>query len=142
MLSTVVPLPTQLNNPVINPLQLSLACQQSSNSSQDIPRDNRCFNSKDSNSKINDLSSLVIPVPPSLNDSVIIHHIFPRFINIHPDLHITQLQIRMLLQYLIGIHLIRQIPYQRHAPRMEVAIFMDAWLMCLSLHWHNDNSML
>ena len=33
--------------------------------------DNRLFNCKDSNSNINELSSLVIPVPLPLNDSVI-----------------------------------------------------------------------
>ena len=33
-------------------------------------RDNRCFNCKDSHSKRNNLSSPVIPVPPSLNYSV------------------------------------------------------------------------
>ena len=33
--------------------------------------ENRCFNCKDSHSKSNDLSSLVIPVPPPLNDSII-----------------------------------------------------------------------
>ena len=34
-------------------------------------RDNRCFNCKYCHSKSNALSSLVIPVPPSLNDLVI-----------------------------------------------------------------------
>ena len=39
-------------------------------------RDNRCFNCKDIRSKSNELSSLVIPVPPPLNDLVINpHHI-------------------------------------------------------------------
>ena len=35
------------------------------------PRDNRFFNSKDSNSNSNEMSSPVIYVPPPLNDSVI-----------------------------------------------------------------------
>ena len=35
------------------------------------PRDNQCFNRKNSHSKSNDLSLPVIPVPPPLNDSVI-----------------------------------------------------------------------
>ena len=60
-----------LNNSVINPYQLSSVHQQSSSSSRNTPRDNRLFNSKDSNSKINELPSPVIPVPPPLNDSVI-----------------------------------------------------------------------
>ena len=69
--SPVIPVPTPLNNSVINPPQLSSVRQQSSRSSQNTPRDNRCFNSKDSNSKSNELSSLVIPVTTPLNDSVI-----------------------------------------------------------------------
>ena len=39
------------------------------------PRDNRCFNRKYSHSKINELSSLVIPVTPPLNDSVVNPHL-------------------------------------------------------------------
>ena len=35
------------------------------------PSDNRCFNRKDINSKSNEFSSLVRPVPPPLNNSVI-----------------------------------------------------------------------
>ena len=69
--SPVIPVPPPLNNSVINPPQLSSVRQQSSRSSQNTPRDNRCFNSKESNSKSNEFSSLVIPVPPPLNDSVI-----------------------------------------------------------------------
>ena len=65
---TVISVPPPLNNSLINPSQLSSVCQQSSSSSQNTPRDNRCFNRKDSNSKRNELSSLVIPVPPPLND--------------------------------------------------------------------------
>ena len=71
MSSPVIYLSLSLNNSVINPPQLSLICQQSSRSSHNTPRDNWCFNSKDSNSKSNDLSSLVIPVPPPFNYSVI-----------------------------------------------------------------------
>ena len=69
--SPVIPVPPPLNDSVINPPQLSSVRQQSSRSSQNTPRDNRCFNSKDSNSKSNDFSSPVIPVTPPLNDSVI-----------------------------------------------------------------------
>ena len=60
-----------LNNSVINTYQLYLVRQQSSSSSHNTPRNNRCFNIKDSNSKRNDLQSLVKPVHPTLNDSVI-----------------------------------------------------------------------
>ena len=60
-----------LNNSVIDPYQLSSVRQQSSSSSHNTPHDNQCFNSKDSNSKSNELPSPVIPVPPPLNDSVI-----------------------------------------------------------------------
>ena len=65
----------------------------------------------------------------------------PRFVNSHPDLHITQRMSCKLLQYPVGLLLIRQIPCHRQQPIMEVAIFMDAWLMCLSLHQHNNNNM-
>ena len=65
-----------------------------------------------------------------------------RFVNSHPALHLTQRMSCKLLQYPVGILLIRQIPYHRRPPIMEVAIFMDAWLMCLSWHRHNDNNML
>ena len=69
--SLVILVTPTLNNSVINPLQLSLVCQQSYRSSQNTHRDNYCFNSKDMNSKSNELSSPVIPVPPPLNYSVI-----------------------------------------------------------------------
>ena len=61
----------QFNNVFINPSQLSSIRQQSFKSSHNTPRDNRCFNIKDSNSKRNEFPSPVIPVPPTLNDSVI-----------------------------------------------------------------------
>ena len=60
-----------LNNSVINPYQMSSVCKHSSRSSQNTPCENRCFNCKDNHSNINDFSSLVIPVPPPFNDSVI-----------------------------------------------------------------------
>ena len=69
--SPVIHVTPLLNNSVINPPQMSLVCQQSSRSSYFTPRYNRCSNSKESNSKINEFSSPVIPVPPPLNDSVI-----------------------------------------------------------------------
>ena len=65
----------------------------------------------------------------------------PRFVNSHPALHITQRISCKLLRYPVGLHLIRQIPCHRRPPIMEVAIFMDACLMCLSWHRHNDNNM-
>ena len=69
--SPVIPVPPPLNYSFINPPKLSYVCQQSSISSKNTPCDNRCFNCKYSHSKINKLSSPVIPVPPLLNDSVI-----------------------------------------------------------------------
>ena len=69
--SPMIPVPPPLNKSVINPPQISSVRQQSSRSSQNNTRDNRCFNSKYSNSKSNYLSSLVTPVPPPFNDSFI-----------------------------------------------------------------------
>ena len=71
----------------------------------------------------------------------LIHLSCHRFFNIHPYLHRTQLQSHKLLQYLVGLHLIRQIPCHRRPPRTGVATFMDAWWTCLSWHRHNENSM-
>ena len=71
----------------------------------------------------------------------LIHFICPLFINIHPALNITQRMSYKILQYLVVLHLIHQIPCHCRPPRMEVAIFMDAWLMCLSWYQHSDNSM-
>ena len=65
----------------------------------------------------------------------------PRFVNSHPDLHLTQRMSCKILQYPVGLHMIRQIPCHRRPPITEVAIFMDTWLMCLSWHRHNDNNM-
>ena len=67
---------------------------------------------------------------------------FPRFFNSHPYLHLTQRMSCKLLQYPVGLLLIRQIPCHRRQPMMEITIFMDAWLMCLSWHRHNNNNML
>ena len=72
----------------------------------------------------------------------LIHLRCPQFVNSHPDLHRTQPMSRKLLQYLVVLHLIRQITCHRCPTWMEVAIFMDAFLMCLSWHHHNYNSML
>ena len=60
-----------LNSSVINPSYLSLVRQQSYSYSQNNPRENRCSNRKDSNSKINESTSTVIPVTHPLNDSVV-----------------------------------------------------------------------
>ena len=67
----VISLPLPLNNSVINPYQLPSVREQSSISSHFTPCDNRCFNSKDSNSKSNELPSPVIPVPNPFNYLVI-----------------------------------------------------------------------
>ena len=66
----------------------------------------------------------------------------PQFVNSHPDLHITQRMSCKLFQYPVRLHLIRKIPCHRRPPIMEVAIFMDAWLMFLSWHRNNDNNIL
>ena len=58
-----------LNNSVINPPQLSLVCQHS---------------------KSNELSSQVIPKLPKVMIHSLIQLSCPRFINSHPDLHLTQ----------------------------------------------------
>ena len=71
MSSRVISFSPQLNNSVINPPQLSSDFQKSSISSHNTPCDNGCFNTRDSNSKINEFSSPVIPVTPVLNDLVI-----------------------------------------------------------------------
>ena len=59
---TVMSVSIQLNNLVINPPQLSSVCQQSSRSSPNSPRDKKCLNSNHIKSKINELSSPVIPM--------------------------------------------------------------------------------
>ena len=140
--SLLITVPPPLNSSVINPPNLSSVFQQSSRSSQNNPCDNQCFNSKDSNSKSNELSSPVMPVTTPLNDSVINPPQLSLFVNIHPALHRTQRQSRNLLQYLVRLLLIHKIPCHRCPPRMEVTIFMDAWLMCLSQWFHDDNSIL
>ena len=68
--SSVISVSPPLNNSVTNTHQLSSVVQQISRSSQNTLCDNRCFNNKDSNSKSNELSSLVIHLPSPLNDSV------------------------------------------------------------------------
>ena len=57
-----------LNNSVINPPQLYLVCQQSSRSSPNIPRYNKCLDINHINSKSNELLSPVITMLPSWND--------------------------------------------------------------------------
>ena len=64
-----------------------------------------------------------------------------RFFNSHPTLHISQHTICKLLQYLVGLHLIRQIPCHRSPPIMYVTIFMYVWLMYLSWDRYNYNNM-
>ena len=70
----------------------------------------------------------------------LIQLICPRFVNSHPALHLTQGMSCKILQYPVGLLLIRQIPCHCRPPMIEVTIFMDAWLMCLSWHRHNDNT--
>ena len=60
-----------LNNSVINPPQQSLVCQQSSRSSPNSPRDNKCLDSNHINSNSNELLSPVIPKLPPWNDPFI-----------------------------------------------------------------------
>ena len=64
-----------------------------------------------------------------------IHLSCPRFVNSHRALHLTQLMSCKLLQYTVGLFLIRQIPCHRCPPMTEGAIFMDAWLMYLSCYF-------
>ena len=71
----------------------------------------------------------------------LIHLSCPRFVNSHTDLQIKSRMSCKLLQYPVGLHLIRQIPCHHRPPRMKVAIFMDAWLMCIRWHRQNDNNM-
>ena len=65
----------------------------------------------------------------------------PRFVNSNPDIQIKQHMSCKLLQYPVGILLIRQIPRHRRPPIMEVTIFMDAWLKFISWHRLNDKNM-
>ena len=60
-----------LNNSVINPPQMSSVCQQSSRSSHNSPRDNKCLDSNHINSKSNEFSSPVITEHPPWNDPFI-----------------------------------------------------------------------
>ena len=60
----VISVSLPLNNLVINTPQLSSVCQQSSRSSPNSPRDNKCLNINNINSKSNELSSLVILLLP------------------------------------------------------------------------------
>ena len=65
----------------------------------------------------------------------------PWFVNSHPDLHLTQRMSCKLIQYLVGLLLICQIPCHCRLPIMEVTIFMDACFMCIIWHQNNNNSM-
>ena len=88
---TVISVSIPLNNSVINPPQLSSVCQQSSRSSHSIPRDNKCLDRNHINSKINELSSLVIPTLPPWNNPFNNPPQLSLFVNSHPALHLTQL---------------------------------------------------
>ena len=50
----------------------------------------------------------------------------PQFVKSHPVLHLTQRMSCKLLQYPVGLLLIRQIPCHSRPPMMEITIFMDA----------------
>ena len=67
----VISVSLPLNNSVINPPQLSSVCQQSSRSSPNIPRDNKCLDRNHMKSKRNELSSPLIPKLPPWNDPFI-----------------------------------------------------------------------
>ena len=67
----VISVSLPLNNSFINPPQLSSVCQQSSRSSPNTPRYNKCLDSNHINLKSNELSSPVIPTLPSWNDPFI-----------------------------------------------------------------------
>ena len=67
----VISVSLPLNNSIINPPQLSSVCQQSSRSSPNSPRDNKCLDSNHINSKSNELLSPVIPTLPQQNDTFI-----------------------------------------------------------------------
>ena len=127
-----------LNNPVINPPQMSSVCQQSSMSSPNTHRDNKCLNINHINSKSNELSSLVIPMLPPWNDPFI----NPTQLSLVCQQSSSSSPNTTHFQYLVGLPLICQIPCHRSPPIMEVAIFMDAWLMCISWHQNNDSNML
>ena len=62
----VISVSLSLNNSVINPPQLYSVCQQSSMSSPNSPRDNKCLNRNHIKSKSNE-SSPVIPMLPPWN---------------------------------------------------------------------------
>ena len=64
----VISVSLPLNNSVINPHQLSSVCQQSSRAAHNTPCYNQCLNRNQSNSKSNDLSSLVIHIILTWND--------------------------------------------------------------------------
>ena len=67
----VISVSLPLNNLVVNPPQLSSVCQQSSRSSPNSPRDNKCLDSNHINSNSNELLSPVIPMLPPCNDPFI-----------------------------------------------------------------------
>ena len=128
----VISVSLPLNNSVINPPQLSSVCQQSSRSSPKSPRDKKCLDSNHITQRaMSCLHWLYVSFPHGMIHSLI-QLSCPRFVNSHPALHLTQRMSYKLLQYPVGLLLIRQIPCHRRPPIMEIAIFMDAWLMFLS----------
>ena len=108
---------------------------------QKTPCDNRCFNFKESHQIALSCNCWWYLWLIHWTIQSLISIIYPRFVNSNPALHRTQRQIRKLIKYLVGLHLIRQITCHRRTPRMEVAVFIDSWWMCLSWHRHNDNRM-
>ena len=96
------------------------------------PHDNRGFNRNDCHSKSNELSSPVIPKLSPWNYPFINPTQLSSVFKSHPALHIIELMSCKLLQYPVGLLLICQISCHRRPPTMEITIFMDAWLMCLS----------
>ena len=64
----------------------------------------------------------------------------PWFVNSHTALNLTQRMICKLLQYPVGLLLIRQIPCHCRPTMMEITIFMESWLMCLNWYRNNVNN--
>ena len=141
LLLTVISISLSLNNSVINPPQMSSFCQQSSRSSHFTPRDNRCFNSKDRTPRAKSFHHCWYMWLLHWMIQSITQLSCPLFVNSHPYLHITQ----WISCKIFSIpSLTSPDPSNTMTPTStnKAAIFIDAWLMCLSWHQHNGNSML
>ena len=114
----VISVSLPLNNSVINPPQMSSVCQQSSRSSPNSPRDNKCLDSNHVNQRA--MSCCHRWYLSFLHGMIhsLIQLSCPQFVNSHPALHLTQHMSCKLLQYPVGLLLIRQIPCHRRPPMM------------------------